>query len=332
MRSVVLAACLASVLIGVPAQAGPKVPVKLQHAAMTDWRLGTVAFIPPVGDCSQQIVESVSLALSKHQLSAGPVDLRMLLIQRQVTLPAFLTENDVKSLRKHVEADTMFVIRISRCTYPERSSGWAHPKDWLGIEDKKVIEYTVTTRASISGTFQALDLKSGRISKALPLEAKPVVVQKSRDAYPEGVSTDEIQRQAVAMIAAQIERIFFPWTEERELVFFDDKDCDLKLASNLMKAGNVQGALDQSRRNVEACRANPKAKEKHRRHALHNLATALFAAGEAGAAVPVFEEALRLGGDQEQTEGLETSKALAKLKDDAVQVEPKIAAATLTGH
>lgn len=331
MRSEVLAACLASVLTGIPAYAGPKVAVKLQHAAMTDWRLGTVAFIPPQGDCSKQVTESVTHVLANHQVSAGPVDLRALLYERKVALPAFLSSTEVKSLGKHVDADTMLVIRLSRCAYPERTSGWAHPKDWLGIEDKKVIEFSVTTRASISGTLQALDLKTGRISRTLPLEAIPVVTQKSRDAYPEGVSTDEVQRQAVAMIAAQIERVFFPWTEERELVFFDDKDCDLKVASGLMKAGNMKAALDQSRRNVEACRANPKAKDKHRRHALHNLATALFASGEADAALPLFEEALRLGGDEEQKEGLETCSTLIRLRDDAHQVEPKIAAATLTG-
>jgi hypothetical protein len=331
MRSEVLAACIASLLTGIPAYAGPKVAVKIQHAAMTDWRLGTVAFIPPIGDCSQQVMESVSQALAKHQVSAGPVDLRALLYERKVALPAFLSPTEVKSLGKHIDADTMFVIRLTRCSYPERTSGWAHPKDWLGIEDKKVIEFSVTTRASIGGTLQALDLKSGRISKALPLEAIPVVTQKSRDSYPEGVSTDEIQRQAVAMIAAQIERVFFPWTEERELVFFDDKDCDLKVASSLMKAGNIKAAVDQSRRNVEACRANPKAKDKHQRRALHNLATALFASGEAEAALPLFEEALRLGGDEEQKEGLETCSSLIKLRDDAHQVEQKIAAATLTG-
>jgi hypothetical protein len=331
MRSEVLAVCLASVLAGVPAYAAPKVPVKVQHAAMTDWRLGTVAFIPLLGDCSQQVTESVTQALAKHQLSAGPVNLRSLLYERKVALPAFLSATDVQSLGKHVDADTIFVIRITRCGYPERTSGWAHPKDWLGIEDKKVIEFSVTTRASITGTFQAVDLKSGRISKALPLEATPVVTQKSRDSYPEGVSIDEIQRQAIAMVAAQIERVFFPWSEEREVVFFDDKDCDLKVASGLMKAGNIQGAVDQSRRNVEACRTNPKAKDKHRRRALHNLATALFASGATGEALPLFEEALRLGGDEEQTDGLETCRTLIKLRDDARQVEPKIAAATLTG-
>ena len=107
--------------------------------------------------------------------------------------------------RRHAVRDP-----AERCGYPERTSGWAHPKDWLGIEDKKVIEYSVTMRASISGTLQALDLKSGRIGKALPLEAVPVVTQRSREGYPEGVSTDEVQRQAVAMIAVQIERVFLP--------------------------------------------------------------------------------------------------------------------------
>jgi hypothetical protein len=45
MRTRVLSVCLASVSIGVSADAGPKVAVKLEHAAMTEWRLGTVAFL-----------------------------------------------------------------------------------------------------------------------------------------------------------------------------------------------------------------------------------------------------------------------------------------------
>jgi hypothetical protein len=331
MRIEVLAACLGGVLTAVPAHAGPKVVVKLEHAAVADWRLGTVAFVPQIGECAQQVMENVTQTLAKHQVSAGPVDLRSLLYERKVTLPTFLGSTEVQSLGKHVGADTLFLVRLSKCSYPERQSSWGHPKDWLGMEDKKVIEYTVTTRSSITGTLQALDLKSGRIGKALPLEAVPVVTQKSRDGYPEGTSIDEVQRQAVAMIAAQVERVFLPWTEERELVFFDDKDCDLKLAAGLLKAGDVKGALEQSRRNVEACRTNPKAKDKHRRRALHNLATALYASGEAAAALPLFEEALRLGGDEEQKEGIDACSALIKLRDDAHQVETKIAAATLTG-
>jgi hypothetical protein len=328
---VLAAACLGAAVSGIPAHAGPKVAVRLPRAAMAEWRLGTVAFVPQPGDCARQVQGNVAQVLASHQISAGPVDLRALLYERSVSLPAFLGSAEVQSLGKHVGADTLFVIRLTRCGSPERTSSWAHPRDWLGIEDKKVIEYAVTTRASISGTLQALDLKSGRISKALPLEAVPVATQKSRDGYPEGVSVDEIQRQAAAMIAAQIERVFLPWTDERELVFFDDKDCDLKAAAALLKAGDIKGAVEQSRRNVDACRANPKAKDKHRRHALHNLATALFASDDAAAAVPLFEEALRLGGDQEQQEGLDACGTLIRLRDAAHQVEPRIAAATLTG-
>jgi hypothetical protein len=331
MRTRILAVGLAVVSTALPAYAGPKVVVKLQHPAMTEWRLGTVAFHPPQGECATQVMESVTQTLAKHQISAGPVDLRTRLYEHKVALPAFLGSADVQSLGKHIDADTLLVVRLSRCTYPERKIGWEHPKDWLGFEDKKVIEYWVTVRSSISGTLQAVDLKSGRITKALPLDAVPVVTQRSRDSYPEGASVDEVQRQAVAMFAAQIERVFLPWTEEREVVFFDDKDCDLKVAAGLMKTGDVKSALAQSRRNVETCRANPKAKDKHRRHALHNLATALLASGEAGEALPLFEEALRLGGDEEQKQGVEASSALVKLKGEAGQVEPKIAAATLTG-
>lgn len=331
MRNRVLAACLAGLGAAVPAHAGDKVVVKLQQPAMTEWRLGTVAFVSPPGDCAHQVMDSVAQTLARHQVSAGPVDLRALLVEKRVSLPAFLGTAEVQSLGKHLQADTLLVVRLSRCSYPERNVGWEHPKDWLGIEDKKVIEYFVTTRTSISGTLQALDLKSGRITKALPLDAVPVVTQRSRDRYPEGVSIDEVQRQAVAMIAGQIERVFLPWAEEREVVFFDDKDCDLKLAAGLMKAGDVKAALEQSRRNVDTCRANPKAKDKHRRRALHNLATALFASGDAAASLPVFEEALRLGGDEEQKQGLEASSTLVKLKGEAGQVEQKIAAATLTG-
>jgi len=328
----VVAACLGVIATGTSAHAGPRVSVKLQHApVVADWRLGTVAFVPPTGVCAEQVVQSVSQGLARHQISAGPVDMRALLFEHKISLPSFLSKAEVQSLGKPVGADTLLVIRLTRCGYPERTSSWAHPKDWLGIEDQKVIEYAVTMRASISGTLQALDLKGGRISKALPLEAVPAVTEKSREAFPEGPSADEVQRQAVAMIAGQVERVFLPWTEERELVFFDDKDCGLKEAAALMKAGDVRGALEMSRRNVEACRANPKAKDKHRRRALHNLATALYASDDAEAALPVFEEALRLGGDEEQKEGLEACSALVKLRGEARQVEPRIASATVTG-
>jgi hypothetical protein len=331
MKKALLAPCLGA-LFAVPLHASPKVSVTMPREAFATWKLGTAVAAPGQGDCAQQVVDKTLQMLQKHNVVAGPVNLPSVLMEHGVKLPTFLKAGDVAALGKHVDADTLFLIRISQCTYPSSTFNFGHPVGWLGVEDTSKWIYTTTTRATVSGTLQLLDLKTGKILKPLALEATPEFTNTSETAYVDAVPADKVQARAFEQIVSQVEILFFPWTEQRDMVFYDDKDCDLKQAFGLMKSGDVKSALEASQRSSDECKANPKRGEKERRKAIHNLATVRYATGDYEGAQQLFEEALRLGGGEDQKRGIQYCKWKLELREAARQLDSQVAAASIVPY
>ena len=324
-------ACVIGLVMSTPLLASPTVVVTLHRPAVGEWKLGTVVFAPPQGDCGPQVVEKLMQLLSGQHVTSGPVDLANVIARSGMKFPTFLKASDITALGKHIEADTMFLIRVSQCTYPTTNYNLAHPRNWLGMEDTSKYEYVTTTHASINGTVRLFDLKGGKASKAIPFEATPEVTRKNAASYPDPPPPDKIQGDGIDSVVVDIASLFMPWTEKREFVFFDDKDCNLKAAYDLMKSGDVEHALEVSKKNDEECKANPKRGDKQKRRAAHNLATALYASGDYEAALPVFEEAARLGGEDEQR-GINSSKARLAFRQTVHQFDAQVASATLTSY
>ena len=332
MKKALLAACAGCVIAGLPVHAAPKVTVSMQREAFATWNMGTVVFAPGQGDCAQAIVDKMTAMLSRRSIVAGPVNLPSVISQHRLKFPTFLKAADVTALGKHVGADTMFLVRTTQCTYPQSTFNWEHPTDWLGIEDKSKTVYVTSTRATIGGTVQLLDLKTGKILKPIPVEATPEITYTSEKSYADAAPAEKVRGQGFDEIVSQVEIVFFPWTEKKEVVFYDDKDCNLKQASALMKTGDVKGALELSRKNAEECRTNPKRGDKQKRNALHNLATVLYAAGDYEGALPLYEEAMNMKGGDDQKRGAEACKRRINLRDSVRQLDQQIAAATLTPY
>jgi tetratricopeptide (TPR) repeat protein len=109
--------------------------------------------------------------------------------------------------------------------------------------------------------------------------------------YP---SEYEILDYARTLAAVSVHKLFVPWTEERSVYCFDDKDCSLKSAHALLKSGDIDGTLSRSQENVTACKADAAAKPKTLAHAYHNLGIAYFLKGQYDAALGQFAEAQRV--------------------------------------
>ena len=154
----------------------------------------------------------------------------------------------------------------------------------------------------------------------------------SETSYLDGVPADKMRAEGMDQVVSHIEIIFFPWTEKRDMVFYDDKDCNLKPAYGLLKSGDIKGALEMSRKNNDECKANPKRGEKEKRKALHNLATTLYASSDYEGALALFEEAQRMGGGDDHKRGAEYCKWKLELRNSVGQMDTQIASATLTQY
>jgi Tfp pilus assembly protein PilF len=91
-----------------------------------------------------------------------------------------------------------------------------------------------------------------------------------------------------------VSRLLLPWTENRRLIFYDDKDYGMKEAYRLLVARDYQGAEAKSQEAVTKAKADPKVKAKYLARTDYNLGICKFIQGQYGAAQPYLKAAFDL--------------------------------------
>ena len=153
------------------------------------------------------------------------------------------------------------------------------------------------------------------LAQSAPVVAEPVVqALPARD--PMALNAALGNAVDPPAVVAQAHRLFLPWTETAQLYFFDDKDCGLKTAFSMLKAGDVEGTLRQSLTNLETCKSLQTAKPKLVAHAFHNVGMAYFALGDHQKALEHLQEAQRIKPADIHTEAIaDCTRALALARD-----------------
>lgn len=301
----------------------PPVKVTLKHPPGSPIRLGTVAFGEVGGECSDQIISALTEELVAQNVTViDRQNLEASLAEHKLNTSGYVDQATAVKMGKMLGADAMFMIRVSRCatTMPSYLRG---EKTYLLGGTKNV--YYAKVKGSVVVSFQTIDLKTGRIFRARNINVSPEVTNESEGGYPEAPASFEVVDKGIRQVVGEILHMFFPWTEERELLFFDDGDYNMKTAYNLFKAGQIEQALEVSRTNLEKCKADPKHKPKHLRHALHNVAMCLFALDKYEEALPLFQEALTYEGGDVQTEAIAECQKAIQLGKEMQQFEEKFA-------
>ncbi len=147
--------------------------------------------------------------------------------------------------------------------------------------------YISKTRAAFRASVQVIDITTGRKFSARSINETVTEQNSSTEGYPVFPPSDQMQTRVLRTAAFEVYKWFFPWVEQRNLYFFDNKDCGLKEAYRLLKIGDIEGATQRSEANLEACLKDPKAKPKRKAQAQYNLGMVRFIGGE-------YDEALEL--------------------------------------
>jgi hypothetical protein len=117
--------------------------------------------------------------------------------------------------------------------------------------------------------------------------------------------------------------MFLPWTEERDLVFFDDQPCKLNVAFRLLKSGDQQQALQQSIDSVRDCVAGPGVKPKVVWHAHYNVGMANFLLGDYEKAIEHLQQAAVNGGGDIVSETLAECRRAKQLATEMDRVDER---------
>ena len=319
-RLIVLVGLVALLPFGAQAQLfdsfNPKVRVSITHPPGFGIKVERIAFGPAQGPCSDQILDGLTQLFVDNGVEVIDRNhLATILSEHQFSLSGFVDKKSAAELGRILGAATLAFVKVPRCSTETK----ALYNDWQDYEKKWHRTYTSRTQAFLKVSVQTVDLATAKILKARTFEANPVRENKAEGGRPEFPSEYEVQDLAVSeVVQMQVRKMFFAWSETVELYYYDDKDCNMRTAFNLLKGGDRDGALKQSLENIETCKSNQKAKPKHVGRAYYNAGMSYFVLNDYDHALALLSEANRLYPYKIVTDAM-TECSRAKAESSAMQ-------------
>lgn len=254
----------------------PRVTVNHQHPPRLGLNIKRVAFGPASGQCSDEILDRMS-----ERLLAGSVEvldrehLRTLLAEQRLSVSEAVDPQSAVQMGKLLGPSVLIFIRISRCN-SELKRTYSDTRTREGV----VRTHFATTTVYLRGTLKTVDLTTGKTFVASPIDATMQRQYKSNSGVPEAPPEDEVRDSAIRSAALNASTFLIPWVEQKLVYFYDNKECNLNRAFARLKAGDIQGTVQQSEENVEACKTWPKVKDNDQSHAYYNLGLAYMLVNE----------------------------------------------------
>ena len=301
----------------------PVVNVAIDHPPDMGIQTDRIVFGPATGECSDDIISAaISRFVSNDIEVIDRANLDLLLAEQNFAWGGRVDSATATQLGRILGPSVMLVIRVQRCateqkrTYDNRKSG-----------DRAYTVYFSTTRAYVKASVQTIDLTTGRIFGARNMDHSPERRNRSTEGYPEYPSEYDVLDMAFGLVVGDLHRMFLPWTERTELVYYNDKKCDLKSAYQALKVGMQDRAYELSMGNLERCKQDPKVKPKTLAHAWYNVGMSHVIRGEHEAAIEAFQQAAMLRPGTIVSEALADAQRSMELADSIQVLEEQTAIA-----
>ena len=183
-------------------------------------------------------------------------------------------------------------ITVTRCE--------AHPREPMFGPGLPAIHIS-RTEGRFEASIRAVDLATGSDVGAGPVRGEAHKQNEALTGHPEYPSATEVRQMALVQALGDARRLYVPWTDRRQIVLMDNKECNLRQAYDFAKNGAFAELLRQSRESLDACRSNPKMAGS----AWYNLAVASMLAGKHDDALSAFGEAEKAHGPKAPPELIE---------------------------
>ncbi len=159
---------------------------------------------------------------------------------------------------------------------------------------------------------RAVDAASSQQVAAVAVHGHAQKDNESQTSSPEWPAPSELKAMALRQGLAEAQRLYTPWIESREIPFMDNKECHLKQAYDLAKAGDYEALVKLSRANAESCGTGSKAAME----AWYDLGVACFLVHQYDEAVSAFEKAAELNGGKSRywADGRNAGESLITVK------------------
>lgn len=278
----------------------PEVQVTIEHPPGLNLKVEKIAFGPSTGECGEEIAQALISDFLDHGVEVlDRQNFDLLVQEHNLNLGGFTDPASTIELGRVIGASTMISVRGARCgTEKDQKRSRRTRTVGEGDEKRTVVDYTYTsiTRASLRLSVQTVDLQTGRVFSARTIDRSPERSNRSSSGYPEYPSEFDVMDIATASAVEEIHRMFFPWTEVRELTFFNGKkgQCDLKPAYQALRSGDKERALQLSTASLERCSDDRKVGKKQLSNAWYNVGLVLRILGDYDSALEHFQNAYEL--------------------------------------
>jgi hypothetical protein len=262
---------------------GPEYEINIEHPPIRPLKVAKVAIAKPEGECSEGVASRVEedfvqaglTVIDRQQLAA-------VIAEHKLQVGPMIDQKTAAKVGALVGAQALVFVKVMDCRTTKSKQ-----KLFSSAESGTVYKHTVN--GMINGSLRVVNLTSGQVVAAQRFEGTGEL--ESDEGFPDPVlALGDAEKNA----AFSIHKVLLPWTETKRVVFYSDSQCDLKTASNLLKAQDLDGALKQSETNLATCREQPKVKPGTVARAYYNLGILQFMREDYEPALSNLTEAQKL--------------------------------------
>lgn len=288
------------------------VPVQIPHAPTIGLTVKRIAFGQSNGACADELINSKLMSdFQLHQIEVVDREhLRQILAEQNFSQ----TQQGELALGKILGPSVMIFVRVDECS-PSQLPLIGSPQ--RAMNGQQLTTYISKTRFAIDGSIEAVNLTTGQALGNHGFSVHPERENQSTAGPPEFVPVDEVKEEAMAQAAAEVHKLFFPWTESTRLFVHDDKDCGLKQVAALIHGNDAAGAFQLAQTDLAQCKASHE-KEKTLARAYYDTGLAAMMAGHYDQAKPLFTQAMQMKGADESSTALQVCNS-AEIGAAAVQ-------------
>jgi hypothetical protein len=295
----------------------PQITVNLTHPPRLGLNIKKVAIGPSYGECSDEILDRLSQTLVSNGVEV--IDrhrLHNMMDQQHFGFSGYMDQQSAMRMGKWLGPTALIFVRISQCDIEQHRNVSEHKNHNNEIERS----YDAFVDAHLRGTLQTIDLATGRIFAASPIVEDAELVNHSDREPPQFPERQAVRDTAITRAVNDASTFLLPWNEEKKLYFFNDKECNMAVAYDLLKANDFNGVVRQSEENIVSCKTWPRLKDNSMAHAYYNAGLAYLLIDQNQKALYYLTESDKLKGGQIVTDTIAEATKAAQLDAQMRQV------------
>jgi hypothetical protein len=298
----------------------PSLTFTLHHPPILGIKVDKVAFNTS-GECANQVIDKIVSDFVSNKVEV--IDRRNLdaiLKEHNLTLSGYIDQSTAAAIGNIIGPSALISLNINRCETIVKENLYEDRKQYNGTY---VRVYISRTQFMLNASIQITDLTTGRIFKSQTFEYDEKLENESASGRPEAPSRYTLQEYVFKKLAYDVHKLFFNWSEQVSVIYYNDKTCNLKASFDLIKGKDFNGAYEQSKINLENCK-NSGEKEKFLAHAYYNMGMDHFIKGEFDPAVENLKSSQTIADNSIVKDAIRTVNWAKHLSQMSTQFEEKM--------